>query len=140
MYRHGEWKYPSDLAPLAEDGVTGLASPGVADAGDIRGAVPRLPGDARTVSPAPATAPQQIVFIEANVPDFQDLIDGLKPGAQAVVRDLDQGRVQQIGAYLVRHDVQRLAGIGGPVEIRGDLAGSTSTWAARAVLRTGTSP
>lgn len=58
-----------------------------------------------------ATAPQQIVFIEGNVPDPEDLARGVKAGVQVVILDPDQDGVQQIAAYLTSHNIQNLTAI-----------------------------
>ena len=73
----------------------------------------RTPPDLPGATPALqlSAPPAQIVFIEANVPDVQDLLRGLQPGVEAVLLDPGQDGVQQIAAYLTSHDIQGLAGI-----------------------------
>ncbi len=60
---------------------------------------------------ATALAPRQVVFIEADVPDAQDLIRGVRPGVEVVVLDPSQDGVQQIAAWLTAHNTRNLAGI-----------------------------
>jgi hypothetical protein len=69
-------------------------------------AAPRVAAD--TAAPA---VPRQIVFTEGNVPDAQDLLNGVQPGVQAALLDPDQDGVQQIAAYLSSHAITNLAGI-----------------------------
>jgi hypothetical protein len=56
----------------------------------------------------PAIAPvTSLVFIDAAVADYQSLIDGLVPGAEAIVLDLAQDGVEQITAALAsRSNIQ----------------------------------
>ena len=60
---------------------------------------------------ATALAPRQVVFIEADVPDAQDLIRGVRPGVEVVVLDPSQDGVQQIAAWLTAHNTRNLAAI-----------------------------
>jgi hypothetical protein len=60
---------------------------------------------------ATALAPRQVVFIEADVPDAQDLIRGVRPGVEVVVLDPSQDGVQQIAAWLTSHAITNLTGI-----------------------------
>ena len=55
--------------------------------------------------------PEQVVFIDANVPDLQDLLDGLAPGVQAFVLDPDRDGLQQIAADLTGNNIQNLSAI-----------------------------
>ena len=66
---------------------------------------------ASTAQPDTAATITQIAFIEANVPDLQDLLSGLAPSVTAVVLNPGQDGVQQISDYLASHNVQNLAGI-----------------------------
>jgi hypothetical protein len=59
----------------------------------------------------PPASPVQIVFIEANVPDAQDLANGVQAGVQAVLLDPSQDGVTQIADYLTSHHITNLAGI-----------------------------
>jgi len=66
--------------------------------------------------------PTQIVFIDGNVPDLADLLNGLAPGAEAFVLDPSQDGLQQIADILAANDVTDLSSIaivghGAPGEI-----------------------
>jgi hypothetical protein len=52
-----------------------------------------------------AIAPQQVVFIDSDVPDIQDLIAGLAPGVRAFVLDPSSDGVQQIANILAADDL-----------------------------------
>jgi hypothetical protein len=52
-----------------------------------------------------------VVFIDANVPDLQDLLGGLAPGVQAFVLDPDRDGLQQIAAILAANDLTDLSSI-----------------------------
>ena len=54
---------------------------------------------------------QQIVFIDARVPDVADLLNGLQPGAQAFVLDPASDGVQQIADILAANNLTDLASI-----------------------------
>jgi hypothetical protein len=54
---------------------------------------------------------EQVVFIDANVPDLQDLLAGLAPGVQAFVLDPDRDGLQQIAAILAANDLTDLSSI-----------------------------
>ena len=56
-------------------------------------------------------APQRIVFIDPNVPDLQDLLDGLAPGEQAFVLDSASDGIQQIADILAANNFTDLASI-----------------------------
>ncbi|BAN47411.1 Ig-like domain-containing protein [Metapseudomonas resinovorans] len=43
---------------------------------------------------------QEVVFVDANVKDYQQLISGLKPGTEVVVLDANKDGLQQIADYL----------------------------------------
>ncbi|HEX3862559.1 MAG TPA: Hint domain-containing protein [Stellaceae bacterium] len=58
-----------------------------------------------------AIAPQQVVFIDSNVPDIQDLITGLAPGVQAFVLDPSSDGVQQIANILAANGLADLSSI-----------------------------
>jgi hypothetical protein len=74
-------------------------------------AVPAARTPSSLASPRAFMPPTQIVFIEANVPDAQDLLlFGVQPGVEAGL-DLAQDGVQQIATHLASHDIQSLAGI-----------------------------
>ena len=117
MTRHSGWTVSPDLNSLADDGLSTLA--GIAGAAAPDAFAPPVHDrdfghTTETAAPAAAStqpAPTQLVFIEANVPDLQDLLNGLAPGAQAVLLNPDQEGVQQIAAYLASHNVSNLAGI-----------------------------
>ena len=117
MTRHSGWTVSPDLNSLADDGLSTLA--GIAGAAAPDAFAPPVHDrdfghTAETAGPAAAStqpAPTQLVFIEANVPDLQDLLNGLAPGAQAVLLNPDQDGVQQIAGYLSSHNISNLAGI-----------------------------
>ena len=54
---------------------------------------------------------QHVVFIDSNVPDLQDLLDGLQPGEQAFVLDPSSDGLQQIADILAANDLTDLASI-----------------------------
>src|SRR5208337_3226773 len=56
-------------------------------------------------------APQQIVFIDSNVPDLQELLQGLAPGADAFVIDPSRDGLQQIAGLLAENDLSDLTSI-----------------------------
>ncbi len=55
--------------------------------------------------------PQQVVFIDAGVPDIQDLLDGLAPGTQAFVIDPSSDGLQQIANILAANNLTGLTSI-----------------------------
>ena len=55
--------------------------------------------------------PQQIVFIDANVPDRRELLRGLAPGVEAFVLDPHRDGLRQIAAILARHHLTDLSSI-----------------------------
>jgi hypothetical protein len=55
--------------------------------------------------------PQSVVFVDANVPDLQDLLDGLAPGVEAFVIDPASDGLQQIAALLAANDLSDLSSI-----------------------------
>jgi Hint domain/Domain of unknown function (DUF4347) len=54
---------------------------------------------------------QDVVFIDATVPDLQDLLDGLAPGERAFVLDPSSDGMQQIAAILAANDLTDLSSI-----------------------------
>jgi lipopolysaccharide export system protein LptA len=58
-----------------------------------------------------ANNPHHVVFIDARVPDLQDLLDGLLPGEQAFVIDQASGGLEQIAAILAANHFTDLAAI-----------------------------
>ena len=54
---------------------------------------------------------QHVVFINSNVPDLQDLLDGLQPGEEAFVLDPSSDGLQQIADILAANDLTDLASI-----------------------------
>jgi hypothetical protein len=54
---------------------------------------------------------QQVVFIDSNVPDLQDLLDGLQPGEEAFVLDPSSDGPQQLADILAANDPTNLASI-----------------------------
>ena len=54
---------------------------------------------------------QHVVFIDSNVPDLQDLLDGLQPGEEAFVLDPSSDGLQQIADILAANDLTDLASI-----------------------------
>ncbi len=55
--------------------------------------------------------PRHVVFIDANVPDLQDLLNGLAPSTQAFVLDPSSDGVQQIAAILAANNLSDLSSI-----------------------------
>jgi hypothetical protein len=55
--------------------------------------------------------PQQVVFIDANVPDCRDLIRGLAPGVEAFVLNPQHDGLRQMAAILARHHLTDLSSI-----------------------------
>ena len=55
--------------------------------------------------------PRQVVFIDSNVPDIQDLLNGLQPGAIAFVLDPSSDGLTQIADILSANDLSGLASI-----------------------------
>src|ERR1700722_11542479 len=47
--------------------------------------------------------PTEIVFIDAQIPNYQALVTGAKPGVEVVVLDPNSDGVQQIANFLSRH-------------------------------------
>ena len=64
-----------------------------------------------TNSDAQPRAPQEVVFIDSNVPDLQDLLDGLQPGEQAFVIDPSSDGIQQIADILATDNLTNLSSI-----------------------------
>ena len=58
-----------------------------------------------------AAAVRQVVFIDSRVPDIQDLLNGLQPGAQAFVLDPSRDGVQQIADIIAANHLTGLAAI-----------------------------
>src|ERR1700678_1829268 len=54
---------------------------------------------------------QQVVFIDANVPDCRDLIRGLAPGVEAFVLNPQHDGLRQMAAILARHHLTDLSSI-----------------------------
>ena len=52
-----------------------------------------------------------VVFIDANIPDLQDLLTGLAPGVQAFALDPDRDGLQQIAAILAANDLTDVSSI-----------------------------
>jgi Domain of unknown function (DUF4347) len=52
---------------------------------------------------------QHVVFIDSNVPDLQNLLDGLAPGEQAFVLAHDSDGLQQIADILAANNLSGLA-------------------------------
>jgi len=55
--------------------------------------------------------PHQVVFIDATVPDLQDLLNGLAPGARAFVIDPGHDGLRQIAHILTTHHLSDLSSI-----------------------------
>ena len=55
--------------------------------------------------------PQSVVFIDFNVPDLQDLLNGLAPGVEAFVIDPSSDGLAQIAAILASNDLTNLSSI-----------------------------
>jgi hypothetical protein len=55
--------------------------------------------------------PQGVVFIASDVPDLQDLLNGLQPGEQAFIIDPSSDGLQQIADILAANDLTDLASI-----------------------------
>src|SRR5579883_556926 len=64
-----------------------------------------------TSSDADSNAPQQVVFIDSNVPDIADLLSGLAPGEVAFVIDPTSDGVQQIASILAANNLTNLSSI-----------------------------
>ena len=62
-------------------------------------------------SPADDGPPTSVVFIDSDVPDLQQLIDGAKPGEQVFVINSSSDGVQQIAAILAANDLTNLSSI-----------------------------
>jgi hypothetical protein len=102
----------ADVTRLSEvDQIAAAIEPALFDQADVAHETVPDAGRPDPVATDAAAAPSQIVFIEGNVPDLQDLLDGLAAGVQAVLLNPDQDGVQQIAAYLTNHDITGLAGI-----------------------------
>ncbi len=56
-------------------------------------------------------SPQQVVFIDANVPDLQDLLGGLAPGVTAFVIDASSDGLAQIADILAADNLTNLSSI-----------------------------
>ena len=54
---------------------------------------------------------QQVVFIDSNVPDIEDLIDGLAPGVEAFVLNPSSDGLQQIAGILAANNLTGLSSI-----------------------------
>jgi lipopolysaccharide export system protein LptA len=54
---------------------------------------------------------QQVIFIDSRVPDIQDLLAGLEPGAQAFVLDAGSDGLQQIADILAANNLSDLSSI-----------------------------
>jgi hypothetical protein len=54
---------------------------------------------------------QQIVFIEADVPDARQLATGVAPGVLAVVLDPEKDGVAQMAAFLAQHRIANLSAV-----------------------------
>ncbi|WP_210255032.1 DUF4347 domain-containing protein, partial [Methylocapsa sp. S129] len=69
--------------------------------------------DAATASPAPKNdSPiHEVVFIDAQVPDLQDLLSGVKAGEQVYVLNSNQDGLQQIADILAANDLTHLSSI-----------------------------
>jgi ELWxxDGT repeat protein/VCBS repeat-containing protein len=57
------------------------------------------------------SATQQVVFIDPNVPDLQDLLNGLAPGVQAFVLDPSSDGIEQIADILAANGLTGLSSI-----------------------------
>ena len=64
-----------------------------------------------TDSEANPNSPQQVVFIDSNVPDIADLLSGLAPGEVAFVLDPTSDGVQQIANILAANSLTNLSSI-----------------------------
>ena len=62
-------------------------------------------------SPADGDATTSVVFIDSDVPDLQQLIDGAKPGERVFVINSSSDGVQQIAAILAADDLTNLSSI-----------------------------
>jgi hypothetical protein len=93
-------------------------------------------------SEADHNAPQQVVFIDSNVPDIADLLGGLQPGEVAFVIDPGSDGVQQIANIIAANNLTNLSSIsivghgaagaidlGSAVLNDGDLSGHASALA-----------
>jgi hypothetical protein len=58
-----------------------------------------------------ANDPSQVVFIESDVPDLQDLLDGLAPGVEAFVLGPSSDGLRQIADILAANDLTDLSSI-----------------------------
>ncbi len=58
-----------------------------------------------------ADSPQQVVFIDSNVPDLQDLLSGVQPGDQVYVLDPASDGIQQIANILAANNLSNLSAI-----------------------------
>ena len=104
MTKHADGTPAFDLDPLGAAAAWLIDPAATAPAAT---ADPPRPGQ----TPDAAATPRQIVFIEANVPDAQDLANGVQAGVQAVLLDPGQDGVAQIAAYLTSHAIRNLAAI-----------------------------
>ncbi|HEY5067724.1 MAG TPA: DUF4347 domain-containing protein [Xanthobacteraceae bacterium] len=86
--------------------------------------------------------PQSVVFIDSNVPDLQDLLNGLAPGVEAFVIDPSNDGLAQIAAMLASNDLTNLSsisivghGVAGQIQVgsttldAGDLSGDSTALA-----------
>ena len=69
---------------------------------------PLTPSAGASTEPMPQVAtwvrhPTEIVFIDSQIPDYQALVAGTKPGVEVVVLDPNSDGIQQIANFLSRH-------------------------------------
>jgi microcystin-dependent protein len=85
-----------------------VAMPPPSDAGDVKTTSPH---DVGGRDDRHAGGGREIVFIDSRVPDYQALVNGVKPGVTAVVLDANSDGLSQIADYLSAHPDSRLATI-----------------------------
>ncbi|MFC5311201.1 DUF4347 domain-containing protein [Azospirillum rugosum] len=61
------------------------------------------PVDVRALDPTQNDGKKEVVFIESNVPDYQQLVDGVKPGVEVVVLDASKDGLAQMAAWAQTH-------------------------------------
>ncbi len=75
----------------------------VADGADVQTSTTDTQVTSDTLAATPvgtADSRQEVVFVDSQVKDYQQLVDGLKPGTEVVVLDASQDGLQQMADYL----------------------------------------
>jgi Domain of unknown function (DUF4347) len=90
-----------------------LWQPGLPESNSVHPSTPAHGGASADAAIGPnGTADiHDVVFIDSNVPDIQDLLNGLKPGEKAFVIDAGSDGLSQIATILQSQHLTNLAGI-----------------------------